>query len=93
MFVQVMYLPYKGAVMSDSSIPLSLSELEEAVQQVAHSLLEKWAIEDRFTEDQMLEYVQHSVDDTAFVINSYMQHMNNIMITKAQEMKIVNNFD
>lgn len=79
--------------MTDSSVPLSLSELEQAVQEVAHSLLEKWAIEDRFTEEQMLDYVQYSVDDTAFVINSYMQAMNNIMITKAQQLKIINDFE
>jgi hypothetical protein len=79
--------------MTDSSIPLSLTELEQAVQEVAHSLLEKWAIEDRFTEEQMLDYVQYSVDDTAFVINSYMQAMNNIMITKAQQLKIINDFE
>jgi hypothetical protein len=79
--------------MSDASVPLSLSELEEAIQQVAHSLLEKWAIEDRFTEDQLMEYVQHSVDDTAFVINSYMEAINNFMITKAQQLKIINDFE
>jgi len=79
--------------MTDNSVPLSLTELEQAVQQVAHSLLEKWAIEDRFTEDQMLQYVQYSVDDTAFVINSYMEAMNNIMITKAQQLRIINDFE
>jgi hypothetical protein len=76
--------------MTDSSIPLSLTELEDAIQQVAHSLLEKWAIEDRFTEEQLMEYAQHSVDDTAFVINSYMEAVNNILITKAQEVKLIN---
>ena len=76
--------------MGDSSIPLSLTELENAIQQVAHSLLEKWAIEDRFTEDQLLEYTHHSVDDTAFVINSYMEAVNNILVTKAQEIKLIN---
>ena len=76
--------------MTDSSIPLSLTELEYAIQQVAHSLLEKWAIEDRFTEEQLMEYAQHSVDDTAFVITSYMEAVNNILITKAQEVKLIN---
>jgi len=75
--------------MSDSSTPLSVQELEMALETVARNLLEKWAIDDRFTEEEMFEYVQHSVDDTAFVINNYMEVVNDLMINRAVEKSII----
>jgi len=75
--------------MSDNSTPLSIQELEVALETVARNLLEKWAIEDRFTEDQMMNYIQYSVDDAAFVINNYMEVVNNLMIARATESKII----
>jgi hypothetical protein len=70
--------------MSDNSVPLPTQQLEQVVEVVARALLEKWAIDDRFTEEQMLEYAQYSVDDTVFVINEYMSLINSLMVTQAQ---------
>jgi uncharacterized protein YaaR (DUF327 family) len=62
--------------MSDASVPLGLTDLEEIVEAVAHNLYNKWAIEDRFSEENMVEYAQHSVSDTVQVINDYMSLFN-----------------
>jgi hypothetical protein len=75
--------------MTDSSTPLSVQELEVLLETVARNLLEKWAIEDRFPEEELLNYVQYSVDDTAFVINSYMEVLNDLMINRAVDSKII----
>jgi len=69
--------------MADNSIPLGLEQLETLVQVVAQNLLEKWAIEDRFTEEEMYDYVKHSIDDTVFVINNYITLMNDLMLDEA----------
>lgn len=75
--------------MSDSSTPLSIEELESAIQTVAHNLLEKWAIEDRFTEEEMFEYIKYAVDDTAFIINDYMSVVNDLMINRVVNSKLI----
>ena len=75
--------------MSDNYTPLSIQELEVALETVARNLLEKWAIEDRFTEEQMMDYIQYSVDDAAFVINNYMEVVNDLMIARATENRII----
>jgi hypothetical protein len=75
--------------MTDSSTPLSVQELEVLLETVARNLLEKWAIEDRFPEEKLLDYVQYSVDDTAFVINNYMEVLNDLMINRAVDSKII----
>lgn len=71
-----------------SNVPLSIEQLEQVVQTVAHGLLEKWAIEDRFTEEQIAQYAQHCVDDTVFVINSYMEAVNDLMLSQAEAIGI-----
>lgn len=63
-----------------SSVPLSLSQLEDIATMVARDLLEQWAINDRFTEEQMEKAAQFAVDDTIFIINNFMEHFNNYMI-------------
>jgi hypothetical protein len=75
--------------MSDNTTPLSVQELEVVLETVARNLLEKWAIEDRFTEEEMFDHIQYSVDDTAFVINNYMEVINDLMISKATENRII----
>jgi hypothetical protein len=75
--------------MSDNTTPLSVQELEVVLETVARNLLEKWAIEDRFTEEAMFDHIQYSVDDTAFVINNYMEVINDLMISKATENRII----
>ena len=74
--------------MADNSIPLGIQQLETLVQVVAQNLLEKWAIEDRFTEEQMYDYVKYSIDDTVFVINNYITLMNDLMLDEANAIGI-----
>jgi hypothetical protein len=71
--------------MSDNSVPLAQQQLEQVVEVVARGLLEKWAIDDRFTEEQLLEYAQYSVDDTVFVINEYMSLINSLLVNQASQ--------
>jgi hypothetical protein len=71
-----------------ASVPLSVEQLEQIVQVVAHNLLEKWAIDDRFTEEQITEYAQHAVDDTVFVINNYMDSVNTVMLEQAEQIGV-----
>jgi hypothetical protein len=71
--------------MTDNSVPLAQQQLEKVVEVVARGLLEKWAIDDRFTEEQLLEYAQYSVDDTVFVINEYMSLINSLMVSQAEQ--------
>ena len=70
--------------MSDNSTPLSLSELEQVVEVVAYNLYAKWAEEGRFAEEEITQYAQYSVDDTVFVINSYMEAVNDLMLHKSE---------
>ena len=72
--------------MSDNSIPLPIAQLEKIISQTAQDLLEKWAVDDRFTEDQIANYAQYAIDDTVFIVNQYMIYFNMIM----QEMSLGN---
>lgn len=74
--------------MTDASIPMSLQELEQIVQVVAHNLYEKWAIDDRFTEEELTQYGQYAVEDTVFVINNYMETFNQVMLNRAEKIDI-----
>lgn len=71
-----------------SQIPLSMNKLETIVEIVSRDLLEQWAINDRFKEDEMIQAAQNSVDDTVFVINAFMEHFNAYMLVQAEESKI-----
>ena len=70
-----------------SSVPLSMNQLENIAELVARDLLEKWAIEDRFDEKDLVKTTQNAVDDTIFVINNFMEHFNNVMIYEQEENK------
>jgi hypothetical protein len=72
-----------------SSVPISVSELELIAEVVARDLLEQWAIDDRFKEEDMVIAAQNVVDDTIFVINSFMEHLNNQMMTSAEDKKLI----
>ena len=72
--------------MTDNSIPLPTQQLERIISQTAQDLLEKWAVDDRFTEDQLTNYAQYAIDDTVFVVNQYMIYFNMVM----QEMSLGN---
>ena len=69
-----------------NSIPLPIAQLEKIISQTAQDLLEKWAVDDRFTEDQIANYAQYAIDDTVFIVNQYMIYFNMIM----QEMSLGN---
>lgn len=71
-----------------SEVPVELDKLELIVQKVARNLLEKWAIEDRFTEETMIQAAQDAVDDTAFVINDYMSQLNDVMSEEARKPRL-----
>lgn len=70
-----------------SSVPLSMEKLELITEIVARDLLEQWAIDDRFTEENMEKATQDAVDDTIFVINNFMEHFNEMMLQSSQEIK------
>ena len=70
----------------DNSIPLPTQQLERIISQTAQDLLEKWAVDDRFTENQLTNYAQYAIDDTVFVVNQYMIYFNMVM----QEMSLGN---
>lgn len=60
-------------------IPVGIQELEQIITKVANDLIEKWAIDDRFTEEDKVKYAQYAVDDTVFVINNYMEIFNELI--------------
>ena len=70
-----------------SQIPLSMNKLETIVEIVSRDLLEQWAINDRFKEDEMIQAAQNSVDDTVFVINAFMEHFNTYMMMESEKKK------
>ena len=59
-----------------ASIPVSLNDLNEIVLTVSTDLLEKWAIDDRFTEDELDQYSKYAAEDAVFVIEKYMEYVN-----------------
>jgi len=72
-----------------SSIPLSMKQLEDITTAVARDLLENWALNDRFTEDELEQATQNAVDDTVFVINNFMEHFNEYMMFEAEKKKLI----
>ena len=68
-----------------SSVPLSQKDLEKIVEVISRDLLEQWAINDRFKEDEMSQAVDNALEDTVFIVSEFMQHFNELMMTKAQE--------
>lgn len=68
-----------------SQVPLSTNKLEIIVEIVARDLLEKWAIDDRFTEEELVKATQNAIDDTVFVINNFMEHFNTYMMFEAEQ--------
>lgn len=67
-----------------ASVPLSMNDLETIVEQVARELLEDWAINNRFEESELLQAATNSVSDTAFVINRFMDMLNDAMLQASQ---------
>ena len=70
-----------------SSVPISMEQLEAITAQVAQELLEDWAINDKFKQEDLLEISKKAVDDTVLVINSFMEHLNYIMMHESENNK------
>ena len=68
-------------------IPISINSLEKIVEIVATELLEQWAIDDRFTEDKIEGAKQDALDDTIYVVNSFMNYFNEAMLETKTENK------
>ena len=68
-----------------ADVPLSMDELEDIATDVARELLEQWAIDDRFTEEEELEAAQNAASDAIFVINRFMESFNDHMMMKAEK--------
>lgn len=73
-----------------SNIPLSMKQLEDITTEVARDLLEQWAINDRFKEDEMIKAAQDAVDDVVFVINKFMEQFNYYMLIESEKAKLIN---
>jgi hypothetical protein len=71
-----------------AQVPLSVNQLETIVETVSRDLLEQWALNDRFGEDELDEAKQNAVDDTIFVINQFMEHFNTYMMFEAEKKKL-----
>lgn len=72
-----------------ASVPLALEQLELIATQIAQELLEDWAINDRLINEDQIKAAQDAVSDTIFVINSFMEKMNDAMDAEAREKKII----
>jgi hypothetical protein len=72
-----------------ASVPLSMQQLEDIAVSVSRELLEQWAIDERFSEDKMVEAAQHAIDDTIFVINAYMERFNYYMMNSEEKSSII----
>lgn len=66
-----------------ASVPVSLNQLETAAEIIATNLLEDWALNDRFTIDELEAAKKNALDDTIFVINEFMSVVNEIMRAEA----------
>jgi len=67
-----------------ASVPLSVNQLETILESVSRQLLEQWAIDDRFAEDQLEKATQWAVDDASLVINVFMEMFNDYMTQQAE---------
>jgi hypothetical protein len=72
-----------------TSVPLNINQLETITEIVARDLLEEWAINDRFTEDQIVQSTQNAISDTIFVMNRFMTLFNEQMIQTAMDKNII----
>jgi len=68
-----------------ADVPLALNDLNSITEIVARDLLEQWAIDDRFTEDQIDEATKNAVNDTIFVINNFMGLFNEKMLLQSEQ--------
>jgi hypothetical protein len=72
-----------------ANVPVSMEKLESITAQVAEELLEDWAINDRFTEEEIDKAKIWAIDDTVLIVNSFMEKFNTAMLEEAQEKKLI----
>lgn len=72
-----------------AQVPVSKEQLDQIVEIVARDLLEIWALNDRFTVEQIEEARQNAVDDTVFVVENFMSLLNDLMLTEASNKKLI----
>ena len=72
-----------------ANVPLSMEQLENITSQVAQELLEDWAINDRFEEDQLTQATENAINDTILIINSFMEKFNDTMIQQSENKNIL----
>lgn len=72
-----------------AGVPVSMEKLEKIIEQVARELLEDWAINDRYAPEDTEIAIQNAVNDTALVINSFMELFNSAMLEEAEEKKLI----
>ena len=63
--------------------------MEAIVETVSRDLLQQWAIDDRFTEEEMEKAIKNSVYDTIFVVNGFMSMLNETMLLEAEKSKLI----
>ena len=73
-----------------TSVPMKLEQLNTITEMVARDLLEDWAINDRFKEEELDQATQNAVSDTIFVMNKFMTLFNEQMIQTAMDQNIIN---
>jgi hypothetical protein len=73
-----------------TSVPMKLEQLNTITEMVARDLLEDWAINDRFKEEDLEQATQNAVSDTIFVMNKFMTLFNEQMIQSAMNQNIIN---
>jgi len=71
-----------------SLVPVSFTELEEIVEKCSRDLLEKLATDSDIPEESMEDYTQLSVNLTTFIIEKYMDYVNEILENKGRELGI-----
>ena len=68
-----------------TNLPVALEDLENITEVVARNLLEQWAIDDRFSEENIEKATINAVNDTIFVMNNFMQLFNQKMLLQSQQ--------
>lgn len=71
-----------------SSVPVSFQELELIVEKCSRDLLEKLATDSEISEDSLQDWTQLSVNLTTFIIDRYMNYVNEIIESKGRELSI-----
>lgn len=71
-----------------ADIPVSRDVLENIVAEVAIGLLESWAIDGRIPDGEETQYGIYAIDDSATVINLFMEKFNEAM-SQAQVQSLI----